>query len=137
MNLHTTEIHTKVPQRRVKKSSRKSKNSNIGIIFGIVAVLLLIFIFFASRALLNSETEKLKRISVGLKSDLKGVDREVADLKMRQAHYHGRYIITQIKKFNLKLQNPEVGQVKRVEIALSENSNINDIEIGNLLFSQR
>ena len=81
--------------------------------------------------------KSLKRLTIGFKSELKSADREIANLKMKQAHYRGRYIIKQIKRFDLKLQNPQIGQVKRVEFVICSSNNSDNIEIGKLLFSQR
>ena len=137
MNLQTTEIHTKGSKKRVRNYSRKSKNSSFAIVFRIIAILILIFLITSARAVLNGETEELKRSTISFKSDLKVADREIANLKMKQAHYRGRYIIKQIRKFDLKLQNPRIGQVKRVEFVICSSKNVNNIEIGKLLFSQR
>ena len=117
MNLHTTNIDHRATVKRTRTGSRKKNPGSFAFVGKIIALLVVIFLIASTRALMNSEKEKLNRKAVNLKSEVHSFNREIANLKIRQEQYHGRYILKQIKKFNLKLQYPIAGQVRKVRIS--------------------
>lgn len=137
MNLHTTQIQRKTDRKRTRTASRRSGSGNLALVLRIVALLVVIFLVASARAVLNSETEKLNRKAVTLKAKIHNFNRDIANLQIKQQQYHGRYILDQIKRLDLKLSYPKAGQVRKLKVAVSSREEMENAEIANLLLSQR
>jgi len=138
MNLHTTSIDRKTTINRKRTGSRRKEAGSFAVVFRIVAFLIAVFIIASTRALLNSETEKLNRRAVKLKTEIHSFNREIADLQIRREQFHGRYILKQIKNFDLKLQYPRAGQVRRIRVSTkTPYREMKRTEVSEMLLSQR
>lgn len=138
MNLHTTYIDRRTPIKRTRTSSRKKGSGSFAVVFKIIALLIVIFMVASTRALFNSEIEKLNRRAVKLKGEIHSLNRDVANLEIRQEQYHGRYILNQIKNLGLKLQYPRAGQVRKISVYRQKlHNDQNNAETSEILLSQR
>lgn len=138
MNLHTTYIENRTTVKRTRTGSRKKNLGSFAFVFKIIALLVVIFLIASARALMNSEREKLNRRAVKLKNEIHVFNREIANLQIRQEQYHGRYILRQIKKFNLKLQYPIAGQVRKIILPKPIHAKERDItELSEIRLTQR
>ena len=138
MNLHTTYIDRRPMVKRSRTGSRRKGSGRFAVVFRIVALLVVIFMVASTRALLNSEVEKLNRRAVKLESDIHSFNRDIANLQIRQEQYHGRYILDQIKNFGLQLQYPRAGQVSKIRVLpVTQKNSLKDIRTSEILLSQR
>lgn len=138
MNLHTTYIDRRPMVKRSRTGSRKKGPGSFAVVFRIVALLVVIFMVASTRALLNSEIEKLNRRAVKLESEIHSFNRDIANLQIRQEQYHGRYILDQIKNFGLQLQYPRAGQVRKIKVfPVTQKNSLKDIEVSEIMLSQR
>jgi cell division protein FtsL len=138
MNLHTTEVQRKSSKKRLRGGGRKSKFENFANAFKIILLLVIVFLLASARAWFNSETEKLNRRAVKVKSKIHSLNRDIANLKIKQEEYSGRYILAKIKLLDLKLNYPRAGQVRRLSITRRRQRVIvRNRKPENLLISQR
>jgi hypothetical protein len=138
MNLHTTYIDTKKTIKRNRTESRRKGSRSLTVVFRIVALLVVFFLIASTRALFNSEREKLNRRAVSLKGKIHTYNRKIDNLQIKQEQYHGRYILTQIKHFNLKLQYPRAGQVRKIRFSTRTPDIDNErTEMSEMLLTQR
>lgn len=136
MNLHTTQIQRKTERKRTRTASRRSNGSLVPV-FRIIALLVVIFLFASARAVMNSEVEKLNRQAVNMQGKIHNMNRDIANLQIQQESYHGRYILDQIKRLNLKLCYPKAGQVRKLRVSVSSKEDLDKAVMANLLLSQR
>jgi len=97
------------PLQRRKKAAKKGYAWKTAVVISLPASLL--FALGVASARFNSETETLNRHATSIEMKLHKKAREISDLKVKLERMKGRFVLRQVKRFNLGLSYPRPGQV--------------------------
>ena len=116
MKLQTAQINTRVKRKSKSARTRNTRSFSFGTFVKFVFPLTVIFGLAAAMTLFNSETEKLSRRTSKLQADIHALDRDIANLNIQHEKFKGRFILTQVANFKLKLKSPKPGQIKKLNV---------------------
>ena len=139
MNLRTTQIN-KTVRRKSPAAPRRRKRNSGGFSFSafvkIAGPIMILFMLASVWNVFNSETEQLNRKSVKIKEEMKRLERDIANYKIKTERLKGRFIYKQVAYFNLNLHSPVPGQVRKLRLRrYPSNSAVSEPET--MLISQR
>jgi predicted nucleic acid-binding Zn-ribbon protein len=108
-NAKSVKTRKKPIQRRGEKTGRKKNVVKTALL--ICLPISMLFTLGVAIARFNSESETLNRHATKLEMRIHKRQREISDLKVKLERMKGRFVLRQVKHFNLDLTYPTPGQV--------------------------
>lgn len=91
----------------------------LGILFNVIKIsfpLSLLFIVAIAKVRFTSETEKLNKKATVIQREIHDLERESGNYTMQIEKRSGKYVLAKVKDFNLELQFPRPGQMKKLDL---------------------